>query len=82
MVKILPKKQLEAAWHILKAEVLSRPVFADTSEKAKEARKKRCEDNVAEFGRTYFPEYVSSESAPFHKEWEDIRRIEKEPVLL
>jgi predicted phage terminase large subunit-like protein len=75
-------KQLEAAWNELKEELLSRPLFLDNSEKARAERKKRCENNVAEFGRTYFPEYVPAAFSKFHREWEKIRRIENEPVLL
>ncbi|MDR2393825.1 MAG: hypothetical protein LBD93_06700, partial [Treponema sp.] len=45
-------------------------------------RKKRCEHSIAEFSRTYFPEYVPAASAKFHGEWEKIRLIENEPVLL
>ena len=75
-------RELEKEWNKLKEEILSRPLFVDNSEKAKEARKKKCADSVWEFARTYFPEYVSSEGAKFHKEWEKIRLIEKEPLLL
>jgi predicted phage terminase large subunit-like protein len=75
-------KQLETAWNELKEEILSRPLFLDNSEKAKAERKKRCESSIEEFARTYFPEYVRKESAKFHREWEKIRLIESEPVLL
>ena len=75
-------KQLEAAWNDLKEEILSRPLFLDNSPKAKAERKKKCEKSIDEFARTYFPEYVKKESAKFHKEWEKIRLIEGEPVLL
>jgi predicted phage terminase large subunit-like protein len=61
---------------------LSRPVFGDSSEKARSARKERCKDSVIEFSRVYFPEYVPAEFTSFHREWEKIRRIEKEPVLV
>ena len=79
---IKTRKQLEHAWNDLKTEILSRPLFTDNSAKAKAERKERCKDNVQEFGRTYFPEYVSKESAKFHKEWEEIRKIENKPVLV
>jgi predicted phage terminase large subunit-like protein len=82
MREIRTLKQLESAWNELKEEILSRPLFPDNSEKAKGDRKKRCENSVACFGRTYFPEYVPAEFARFHKEWEKIRRAENEPVLL
>jgi predicted phage terminase large subunit-like protein len=75
-------RQLESAWNELREEVMSRPLFPDTSDAAKAERKKRCENSIAEFGRTYFPEYVSAESARFHREWEKIRLTEREPVLL
>lgn len=75
-------KQLESAWNELKEEILSRPLFLDNSSKAKEERKKRGENNVLEFARTYFPDYVTSDFAPFHKKWEKIRLEEKEPILL
>jgi hypothetical protein len=75
-------KQLETAWNELKEEILSRPLFLDNSEKAKAERKKKCENSVLEFARVYFPDYVPSEFAKFHKEWEQIRDIEKEPVPL
>jgi predicted phage terminase large subunit-like protein len=75
-------KQLESAWNELREEILSRPLFPDNSEKEKVERKKRCENSIAEFARTYFPEYVPAEFSRFHGEWEKIRRIENEPVLL
>jgi hypothetical protein len=75
-------KQLEAAWNELRQEILSRPLFFDNSEKAKAERKERCEQSVWEFAKTYFPDYVPAESASFHKEWEKIRLIADEPVLL
>jgi hypothetical protein len=82
MREIKTLKQLETAWNELKEEILSRPLFLDNSEKAKRERKKKCENSVLEFARIYFPDYVPSEFAKFHKEWEQIRGIEKEPVLL
>jgi predicted phage terminase large subunit-like protein len=82
MQEIKTAKQLEAAWNELREEILSRPLFTDNSPKAKAERKKRCENNIEEFARTYFPEYVRKESAKFHREWEKIRRIEDEPILL
>ncbi|MDR1175340.1 MAG: hypothetical protein LBK83_07725 [Treponema sp.] len=75
-------RELEKAWNELREEILARPVFPDNSAKAKEERKKNCGNNVLEFARTYFPDYVPSEFAKFHREWEKIRAIEKEPVLL
>jgi predicted phage terminase large subunit-like protein len=75
-------KQLESAWNELKEEILSRPLFLDNAPKAKDERKKKCENNVLEFAKTYFPDYVPSDFAKFHKEWEKIRNVEKEPVLL
>ena len=82
MREIKTLKQLEAAWNELKEEILSRPLFLDNSEKAKTERKKKCENSVLEFARVYFPDYVTAEYAKFHREWEKIRLIEKEPVLL
>jgi len=82
MREIKTVKQLETAWNELKEEILSRPLFLDNSPKAKEERKKRCKNNIDEFSRTYFPEYVPKASAKFHKEWEKIRCINNEPVLL
>jgi predicted phage terminase large subunit-like protein len=75
-------KQFEAAWNELSEEISSRPLFLDNSEKAKAERKERCADSIAAFARTYFPDYVPSEFSKFHREWEKIRRIEREPVLL
>jgi predicted phage terminase large subunit-like protein len=75
-------KQLESAWNELKEEILSRSLFLDNSPQAKEERKKKGEHNVLEFAKIYFPDYVPSDFAKFHKEWEKIRNIEKEPVLL
>ena len=75
-------KQLEAAWNELKEEILSRPLFLDNSEKAKRDRKKNCENSIAGFAHTYFPDYVPAAFSRFHREWEAIRLIEKEPVLL
>lgn len=75
-------RELEKEWNKLKEEILSRPLFVDNSEKAKEERKKKCADSVWEFAQLYFPEYVSSEGAKFHKGWEKIRLTEKEPILL
>jgi hypothetical protein len=75
-------KQLEAAWCELREEILSRPLFADNSPKAKAERKERCEDSIEDFARVYFPEYVTKESAKFHQRWEGIRHVTNEPVLL
>jgi len=82
MREIRTLKQLETAWNELKEEILSRPLFLDNSAKAKEERKKRCEGSVLEFGRTYFPDYVPAEYSKIHKDWEKVRVIENEPVLL
>jgi predicted phage terminase large subunit-like protein len=82
MREIKTLKQLEAAWNELREEISARAPFLDNSEGAKEERKRRCADSVLEFGRTYFPEYASAEYAKFHREWEKIRRIEREPVLV
>jgi len=82
MTKIRTLGQLEKAWNSLKEEILSRPLFLDNSEKAKAERKRRCADSVCEFARTYFPDYVPAEFAKFHREWEKVRKIEREPVLL
>jgi len=82
MREIRTAKQLEAAWNVLREEILSRPLFVDNSPKAQAERKKRCENNIEEFARVYFPDYVRKESAKFHKEWEKIRRINNEPILL
>ena len=43
---------------------------------------RRGASSVWEFGRTYFPNYPPAEAAGFHKEWENIRLIPNEPVLL
>jgi len=75
-------KQLEAAWNDLKEEILSRPLFLDNSDKAKQERKKQCKNNIEEFARTYFPEYVTKKSAKFHLRWEGIRQMTNELVLL
>ena len=82
MREIKTIKQMEAAWNELREEILSRPLFIDNSPKAKTERKKLCENNIDEFSKAYFPEYVRNESAKFHKEWEKIRLITNEPVLL
>jgi predicted phage terminase large subunit-like protein len=82
MREIRSLRELEKAWNELREEILSRPLFQDNSPKAKEERKKNCENSVLEFARTYFPDYVPSDFAKFHKEWEKIRNIEKEPALL
>jgi predicted phage terminase large subunit-like protein len=82
MREIRTLRELEKAWGELKEEILSWPLFLDNSEKAKAERKKRCENSVLEFARVYFPDYVPSEFAKFHKEWEKIRKVEKEPLLL
>jgi predicted phage terminase large subunit-like protein len=82
MQRIKTLKQLESAWNELKEEILSRPLFLDNSEKAKQERKKNGETSVMEFARIYFPDYVPAEFAKFHAAWEQVRRIENEPVLL
>ena len=82
MREIRTAKQLESAWSELREEILSRPLFLDNSPKAKAERKKKCKGNIEEFAKTYFPEYVTKESAKFHKDWEKIRHITNEPVLL
>ena len=82
MREIKTLSQLEKAWGELREEILSRPLFLDNSEKEKAARRKKCEGSVMEFARAYFPDYVPNEFAAFHKRWEKIRLIEKEPVLV
>jgi predicted phage terminase large subunit-like protein len=82
MREIRTLKQLETAWNELKDEILSRPLFLDNTEKAKAARKKKSGGSVWEFARTYFPDYVPSAPAKFHGDWEKIRTIEKEPVMV
>ena len=82
MKQIKTLKQLEAAWNELREEILSRPLFLDNSDKAKQKRKKRCENSLREFAKTYFPEYVSTEFAKFHKDWEKSRQIENDLILL
>jgi hypothetical protein len=76
------KNKLEAARSGLRAEILSRPLFPGNSEAAKAARKRKCENSVMEFARTYFPGCVPAEFARFHRDWEKVRKIEREPVLL
>jgi predicted phage terminase large subunit-like protein len=75
-------KQLETAWNELREEILSRPLFLKNSEKDKADRRAKCEHDVGEFARTYFPDYVTKEPAKFHREWEKIRLIESKPILL
>jgi predicted phage terminase large subunit-like protein len=75
-------KQLEIAWNELKEEILSRPLFVNNTPKDKQDRKKKCENSIEDFARTYFPDYVPKASAKFHREWEKIRHITNEPVLL
>jgi predicted phage terminase large subunit-like protein len=82
MREIKTLKQLETAWNELKEEILSRPLFLDNSDKAKKERRTKCENSVMEFARVYFPDYVSNDFAKFHGEWEKIRLIEKEPVMV
>jgi hypothetical protein len=82
MREIRTLKQLESAWNELREEILSRPLFPDNTEKAKAERKARCKQSVWEFARTYFPEYVPADSAVFHTEWEKIRHVTNEPILL
>ena len=82
MRQIRTLKQLESAWNDLKEEILNRPLFLDNSETARAERKKKCENSIAEFARTYFPDYVPAEFSRFHKEWEKIRHLTNEPVLL
>jgi predicted phage terminase large subunit-like protein len=82
MREIKTLKQFEAAWNELREEILSRPLFPDNSEKAKRERRAKCETSVLEFACIYFPDYVPCEFATFHKAWEKIRTIEKEPVLV
>ncbi|MDR0877234.1 MAG: phage terminase large subunit [Treponema sp.] len=82
MRKIRNLKQLESAWNELREEILGRPLFLDNSDAAKKDRKARAENSVMEFARIYFPDYVPAEFAKFHKEWEKIRLLTDEPVLL
>jgi hypothetical protein len=82
MREIRTLRELEKAWNELREEILARPLFVDSTPKAKEERKKKCGNNLPEFAKTYFPDYVPSEFAAFHKKWEKIRLEEKEPILL
>jgi predicted phage terminase large subunit-like protein len=82
MDEIKTLRQFESAWGKIKEEIESRPLFLDNSAKAKNERKEKCRDSIAEFARTYFPEYVTADFSKFHGEWEKIRHIQAEPVLL
>jgi hypothetical protein len=82
MVRIKTLRQLETAWQELREEIASRAIFLDNAEGVKAERRERCADSVLEFARTYFPEYVSAAFAQFHHTWEQVRRIEGEPVLV
>jgi predicted phage terminase large subunit-like protein len=82
MVRIKTLRQLETAWQELREEIASRAIFLDNAEGAKAERRERCADSVLEFARTYFPEYVPAAFAKFHRTWEQVRRIEGEPVLV
>ena len=81
MREIRTLKQLEDAWHELKEEILSRPLFLDNSPAAKAERRARCQHDIYEYARTYFPDYVPRAFARFHKDWDKIRRAENEPIL-
>ncbi|MBN2536392.1 MAG: hypothetical protein JXB88_26145 [Spirochaetales bacterium] len=82
MREIKTLKQLEAAWNELREEILSRPLFPDNCEQAKKTRKKQGKNSLREFAKTYFPDYVPCEFARFHADWEKIKDIENELVLL
>jgi hypothetical protein len=82
MTEIKTLRQLETAWNELREEILSRPLFLENSEKAKAERKKKSAGSVWEFAKTYFPDYVPSGPAKFHGEWEKIRLMEREPVMV
>lgn len=82
MRKIKTAIQFEKEYRRFKLEVLNREVFNDVSEKAKEERRRKGEKGVWDFAEIYFPEYVKDKKAKFHLEWEKIRKIRNEPVLV
>lgn len=82
MKKIKTLAQFEKHWQKLKTEIISRPIFDDTSEKAKEERRKKALKDKWAFAEIYFPEYVRDKRADFHDEWEKISNIKNEPVMI
>lgn len=82
MKRIKTLQQFEKQWLKLKTEIISRPSFEDVSEKAKADRRKKGEKDIWTFAGIYFPEYIKSQKASFHKEWDKIRRIKNEPVMI
>jgi len=81
--KIRTLPQFEKAWDIFKDQILSRNIDDfDTSTNAKNERINKSKKDFDYFKRIYFPEYFNDDPAPFHKEWNKIREIKNELVLV
>ena len=47
-----------------------------------DTRRRMAKDSIDFFGRTYLPHYMGKPNAGFHRKWEKIARIQREPVLI
>ena len=81
-MKITTLRQFEKTFDYFIHEVEQRELFVDNSEKAKQTRKDKSKKDIMFFANTYFPEYFRDKSPSFQKEWEKIREITNEPILV
>jgi len=72
--KIKNLTQFYKEWDSLVSEIEAGSCFDDNSEKAKEKRIKKSEDDLLYFAKTYFPDYFRNKSPKFHKEWEELTK--------
>lgn len=79
---ITTARQLEKKWDSFKDEILSRSIDFPDDEKSRKERIEKSKGSYDFFKRTYFPEYFSDDPAPFHAEWDRIRKIDNEPILV
>ena len=81
--QIKSPKDFDRLWAQVETDISGRDdPFEDTSDAAKEARKKCRRKSIWEMARIYFPDYVRNSSAGFHARWEKISRTIDEPVLV
>lgn len=81
--KIKTLREFEKNWDLFAQEIQNRDLSSFSNKpEDKEKRISLSKTSVIEFGKIYFPEYFSDESAPFHKEWDALTSKENELFMV
>lgn len=78
---ITTAKQLEKEWDKLKDSIFQIGDFSQNKEE-KEKRLEKAKKSFKYFRKTYLERYFFDDEADFHKEWDDIRYLDNEPILI